>query len=510
MHRHAALGEVVAPCAAICPLHNEIPKWLALFSAGKTREAWELLTTTNPFPAILGRACYRFCETKCNHLATSGNAVKVGAIERSLGDLAIREAWQFSYPEAVKDSVLVVGAGPAGLMAAFTLMKAGVPVTLVDRETEVGGMMRFVIPTYRLPPAVVSSEVARILGAPHLTLRLGVNVDSAWINREKSHFAAIILAPGATLAKKLHDLPDDNTVATITALLYLRLVAQSQPFTKKNRVIVYGGGNTAMDAARTALRLGATVTTIIYHRVAERMSAAKEEIAAAREEGIRILCERTITALKDHQVQLVDQEGNTETLAADLVIWALSQQPDLQALPDLTLQDNGTLAVDNRQMTNFNGIFAAGDAVTNRRNLPTALASGRTAAQAVISYLENRDQVAILPDQLAVPGNPQQKLEKPQYETKLAVEKRIANFDEVNLGFDLQAAKSEAQRCYRCGHCIACGKCYTACPVGAIASDESSRQALNVDTKRCLGCGKCVRGCPTGAIAWHNSNDNVD
>ncbi len=511
MRHCATIGEVVAPCSAVCPLHDKIPSWIGLFGAGKHKEAWELLTKANPFPAILGRACYRFCETKCNHLAmVDGVAVKIGAIERCLGDLAIQEAWQFYYPPATRKPVLVIGAGPAGLIATLILLQAGIPVTLVDRETEVGGMMRFAIPAYRLPAKVVSVETARILAAPHLTLCLGVAADAVWFAEAKPHFAAVIMAPGATLAKKL-DLPNDKSIPMVTALSYLRWVAQKQPLVGKKRVIVYGGGNTAMDAARTALRLGASEVTIIYHRIMERMSAAREEIEAAREEGISIICERTITALTDYQVQLVDQKGRTENLPADLLIFALSQKVDASGLwSELKLQDSGMLAVDDRQMTNFDGIFAAGDAISSIRNLPMALKSGQTAAQSVIAYLDQKEQRIVMPQiqQLAVPRNPPLK-SRPQCETKSTIAERVGSFTEVNLGFDPLAAEKEAKRCYHCGNCIACRKCYTACPVGAIISSDFSGQATSVDFERCIGCGRCVRSCPSGAIAWHNSDDSV-
>jgi len=286
--------DLLPPCNAGCPAGENIQAWLAHAEVGHHEKAWRQLTADNPMPAIHGRVCYHPCESVCNR-ADLDSAVSIHSVERFLGDLAIERQWAFD-PPAVRSGrrVLIIGAGPSGLSAAYHLARLGHEVEVRDSSEQPGGMMRYGIPAYRLPRDVLDTEIARIaaLGV-RFTQRHRVTDLAA--ERADGAFDAVFAAVGAHLSKRV-DIPAKDAGRIVDALSFLRSVAEGDRPVIGRRVAVYGGGNTAMDAARVARRLGADDTLIAYRRTRAQMPAHEEEAAEAEREGVRINWLRTITA----------------------------------------------------------------------------------------------------------------------------------------------------------------------------------------------------------------------
>jgi NADPH-dependent glutamate synthase beta subunit-like oxidoreductase len=327
--------DLLPPCNAACPAGENIQEWLAQVQAGRHEQAWRVLVDDNPFAAIHGRVCYHPCETSCNR-AQLDNAVSIHAVERFLGDLARERRWSFE-PPGVRSGkrVLVIGAGPSGLSAAYHLARLGHDVEIRDAGAEPGGMMRYGIPAYRLPRDVLGDEVDRI---ERLGVRFTGNhrVNDLEAERREGGFDAVFVAVGAHLSKRV-EIPAMDAGPIVDAVSFLRGVASGDRPAIGRRVAVYGGGNTAMDAARTARRLGAEEALIVYRRTRGQMPAHEDEARDAEREGVRINWLRTITAFEGEQLQVevmdLDESGfpqptgRFEALSADMVILALGRRP---------------------------------------------------------------------------------------------------------------------------------------------------------------------------------------
>src|SRR5579875_1912696 len=291
--RRPVYVDLLPPCNAGCPAGENIQAWLASTRAGQPEEAWRQLTADNPLPAIHGRVCYHPCEDACNR-AELDSPVSIHAVERFLGDLALERGWRFGPPpRRTGKRVLIIGAGPSGLSAAYHLARRGHEVEIRDAGPEPGGMMRYGIPAYRLPRDVLAGELARI-AALGVRMTGGHLVADLAAERAEGGFDAVFVAVGAHLSKHV-DIPARDAGRIIEAVPFLREVAAGDRPVIGRRVAVYGGGNTAMDAARVAKRLGAQDTMIVYRRTRERMPAHEEEAAEAEREGVRINWLRTIT-----------------------------------------------------------------------------------------------------------------------------------------------------------------------------------------------------------------------
>ena len=339
--------DLLPPCNAACPAGENIQGWLDRLNAGDHEGAWRLLVEDNPFPAIHGRVCYHPCETSCNR-AELDTAVSIHAVERFLGDLALERGWEFdASPVRSGKRVLVIGAGPSGLSAAYHLARLGHDVEVRDSGPEPGGMMRYGIPAYRMPRDILSAEIERLrtLGVRIISNRRVVELEA---ERRRGGFDAIFVAVGAHLSKRV-DIPARDAGAVVDAVSFLRGVASGDRPVIGRRVAVYGGGNTAMDAARAARRLGAEEALIVYRRTREQMPAHEEEAADAEREGVRINWLRTISLFEGPWLQVEVMElddsgfpqptGRFETLLADTVILALGQETDagfLRACPGLS------------------------------------------------------------------------------------------------------------------------------------------------------------------------------
>ena len=393
--------DLLPPCNAACPAGENIQAWLAHVQAGANEQAWRVLVADNPFAAIHGRVCYHPCETQCNR-ASLDSAVSIHAVERFLGDLALHEGWQFDPPPVRSGKrVLVIGGGPSGLSAAYHLARLGHEVEIRDAGPEPGGMMRYGIPAYRMPRDVLSRELERIaaLGVGFTSNHRVADLES---ERREGGFDAVFVAVGAHLSKRV-EIPARDTGPIVDAVSFLRGVASGERPAIGRRVAVYGGGNTAMDAARTARRLGADEALIVYRRTREQMPAHEQEAQDAEQEGVRINWLRTIKAFEGPQLQVEVMEldesgfpqptGRFETLAADTVILALGQETDtafLRAVPGVEFERDGTVRVSGSLMTGCPGVFAGGDMVPAERTVTVGVGHGKRAAREIHAWLRGR------------------------------------------------------------------------------------------------------------------------
>ncbi len=501
------------PCNDACPAGENIQAWLDLAQAGKIREAWEVLVADNPMPAIHGRVCYHPCEDTCNRAAMDG-AVSIHAVERFLGDQALAREWPLPMPS--KDSgkrVLVVGAGPSGLSAAYHLRRLGHAVEIREAGPVAGGMMHFGIPAYRLPRDVLEAEVARIEAAG-VTITLNHKVEDLQAEMAQGGFDAAFLAVGAHLSKRV-DIPGRDAGKMLDAISFLKSVEAGEAPQLGRRVAVYGGGNTAMDAARVAKRLGASEALIIYRRDREHMPAHEAEADEALEEGVKINWLRTIREIDAStfkvEVMEVDENGRPqptgrfETLEADSLILALGQDVDtgwLAKVPDLAFDRDGSVVVDGNLMTGRAGVFAGGDMASKERTVTVGVGHGKHAARCVNAWLNG--QVYVKPPRH---GLVTADMLRPWFATDAEVqaqariedERRELGFEEVTLGLHRDAALYEASRCLSCGNCFECDGCYGACPEDAVIKLGPGRR-YRFDYDLCTGCAVCYEQCPCNAI----------
>ncbi|HEX6056161.1 MAG TPA: NAD(P)-binding protein, partial [Intrasporangium sp.] len=474
--------DLLPPCNAGCPAGENIQAWLAHEKDGDHEAAWRQLTLDNPFPAIHGRVCYHPCETACNRVDLDG-AVSIHAVERFLGDLAIEQGWQFE-PPATRTGrrVLVIGSGPSGLSAAYHLARLGHEVVVRDNGPEPGGMMRYGIPAYRLPRHVLDAEIARLV-------RLGVRfeqnhrVTDLEVERVEGDFDAVFVAVGAHLSKRV-DIPNMDAKRVLDAVTFLRGVETGEQEALSGTVAVYGGGNTAMDAARVARRVGADESVIVYRRTREQMPAHEEEADDAEAEGIRINWLRTIKDMGEGdltvEVQELDERGRPhgtgvyETLAADTVILALGQESDtafLRAVAGVEFDDDVVQVHPSTLMTGAEGIFAGGDAVPSQRTVTIGVGHGKRAARSIDAWLRSEEFVKapghdiIHSDRLNLWyfGDHDQR-----QQPELDPAERIKAFEEVVAGLSEQEARFEAGRCLSCGNCFECDGCFGSCPEDAV------------------------------------------
>lgn len=522
--------DLLPPCNAACPAGEDIQAWLALAQEGRHEEAWQSLIANNPMPAVFGRICYHPCETQCNR-GQLDSSVSIHAVERFLGDQAREHGWKpriDAKPTGKK--VLVIGAGPSGLSAAWHLRRLGHEVEIRDAGPVAGGMMHFGIPSYRLPRDVLDEEVARIESAG-VKITLNHKVEDLAAEKADGGFDAVFVAVGAHLSKKV-DIPARDAGKMMDALSFLRDVDSGNPPKLGRRVAIYGGGNTAMDAARVARRLGVDEALIVYRRDRDHMPAHEFEADEAIEEDVKIHWLRTIKEIDKNkmtvEVMRINEQGRPEptgefeTLEADSLIMALGQDVDtafLAEVPGVEMDKDGTVQVDDKMMTGAKGVFAGGDMVPSERTATIAVGHGKKAARHIDGWLRGEEYVK-------PPKHPIADLDKLHlwYYTDTAhrpqpsIEqtRRVSSFDEVIGGLSEDEAQFEAKRCLSCGNCFGCDGCYGACPedainkldepVGATTPGEPphdpdlaiKRYEYNYDL--CTGCAICFEQCPCHAI----------
>jgi NADPH-dependent glutamate synthase beta subunit-like oxidoreductase len=501
------------PCNDACPAGENIQAWLYEGEEGGPgyERAWRKIMEDNPFPAIMGRVCYHPCETACNR-AQLDESVGINSVERFLGDEAIREGWTVSVDvPATGRHVLVVGAGPSGLSAAYHLARRGHRVTIKEAGPMAGGMMRFGIPKYRLPREVLDAEVQRILDLG-VTLELDAKVTDLDALREE--YDAVFLAVGAQLGKRAY-IPAGSAAKMLDAVTMLRdLEAGEKPLLGR-RVAVYGGGNTALDAARTAKRLGASESIVVYRRNKDKMPAHESEFMEASEEGILFKWLTTIKQVDEGRLLIEKMEldesgypqptGEVEELEADSLVLALGQETDLSLLdgvPGLVV-DGGVVSVGPDMMTGCPGVFAGGDMVPFERSVTVAVGHGKRAARNIDSWLSGAAPEPVVRPALATYDtlNTWYYADAPRTRRPLLERaRRESTFDEVVQGLDEGNALYEARRCMSCGNCFSCDNCYGVCPDNAVIKLGQPGEKYLIDLDYCKGCGICVAECPSGAI----------
>ena len=534
---------MTAPCQEVCPAGNPIPQFLYFAGEGRYKEAVEAILKENPFPGVCGRVCFHPCEKDCNRIQYD-EAVSISAMERYIFDATSNQHLDI-HPLSHADSkrIAVVGSGPAGLSAAYFLRLLGYQVTLFEARKELGGVMRWGIPEYRLPKAILRKEIKRILQLSAIDVKTGMRVGEEISFEELNRFDAVFLSPGAGLILSLGIEGEDLKKVWIGGDVLDR-INSGDKIRMGKEIIVIGGGNTAMDVARSALRLGSRVT-VAYRRTRSEMPAIQDEIQEAEEEGVRfefLLQPVKISLLKNKKIRVKFQrmrlrgrdhnnrpkaipvQGAFLTRDADGLIKAVGEGVDLSWIPE-TLARNSLIDVNTSFITPHPKIFAGGDAIDQPRTIVTAIASGKKAAISIDLYLTGRTHDDVFPKirvgnrgalsmEAYLSGRddrnwsePKDVVSYPQLNTlyfehskrtnmcKLDRHQALKSFSEVNLGLTTDEARLSALRCFSCGTCNYCFNCYFFCPEGVISLDPLHR-TKGVDLDHCKGCGTCAKVCP--------------
>ncbi len=524
-------GDCKAPCFMACPTHQDVQGYVGLIALGKEREALELIKKDNPLPASIGRVCPHPCEEKCRRKHLEG-AVSICALKRFAAD---------SYMDYVPEceafngkSVAVVGGGPAGLSCAYFLALKGYKVKIFEAQTHCGGMLRYGIPAYRLPKNILDEEI-------EIIKKMGVEIAcSSVLGRDftveslKNEYDAVFLATGAWRSTKL-GCDGDSSDGVVGGIDMLYRVANGEKVDLGKKVAVVGGGNTAIDAVRTAVRLGAEKVTLIYRRTESEMPAEPDEIKDAKAEGVEfkflvspleVVAENgKVKGLKLQKMELgepdasgrrspVAIEGCTETIECDTVISAIGQRVKAEDIDTVELTKKSTIAVDERTYrTSCEGVFAAGDVINKGPDIAIkAIAGGKYAARSIDCYLNGVEVPPELPvysvnkdfDASVLKGTP----ETQRCEVKLTdAPERRNNFSEVAFTFTRDEAIKEATRCLECG-CSAVYSCellplmrdYDALSLTLKGKSrqypkDKSHPFIVRDNNKCILCGQCVRAC---------------
>ncbi len=504
--------DLLPPCNAGCPAGENIQEWLRLMKNGHEESAWRQLTRDNPFPAIHGRVCYHPCEVVCNRKELDGS-VSIHSVERFLGDTAIERGWQFEKPRAnTGRRVLVIGAGPSGLSAAYHLTRLGHTVEIRDAGEQAGGMMRYGIPSYRLPRNVLDAEVARLVEMG-VTITLDHTVTDLEQEKREGNFDAVFVAVGAHLSKRI-DIPNQDASRMVDAVSFLRDVASGETPKIGEKVAIYGAGNTAMDAARVARRLGAKESVIVYRRTKDQMPAHEFEAEEAEREGVKMNWLRTISSMDadDLTVEIMELDengrargtGKFEKLEADTVILAVGQDADtafLKGIPGMNF-DGDVVQVDTQTlMTGVPGIFAGGDAVPSERTVTVGVGHGKKAAKMIDAWLNQFAGSTPVKHPIVEFGDLHLWYfgdHKARQQPELADDDRVS-FDEVVGALTDEEAHFEAKRCLSCGNCFECDGCLGSCPEDAVIKLGKDHR-YRFDYDKCTGCATCFDQCPVHAI----------
>src|SRR5271157_4407889 len=453
--RRPVYVDLLPPCNHACPAGENIQAWLDLAQGGKYRQAWDVLTRDNPLPSVHGRVCYHPCETSCNRGQLDA-PVSIHAVERYLGDLASSENWTPSIEAPASGKrVLVVGAGPSGLSAAYHLTRLGHFVEIHEAGPLPGGMLHFGIPAYRLPRVDLMREIARI-EAMGVRIALNHKVTDLMAEQQAGGFDAAFVAIGAHISHHI-DIPARDAARVLDAVTLLREVGAGGKPLLGRRVVIYGGGNTAMDAARTARRLGAEEALIVYRRDRAHMPAHEFEADEALSEGVKIKWLTTIKDIAETSLTVEVMElgadgfprptGKFETLQADAVVLALGQETEsgfLRAVPGIEFKRDGTVIVGPDMMTGAPGVFAGGDMVPSERTVTVAVGHGKLASRNIDAWLRGahyQHQPTSPVVSFAMLNLPMFSDADPTPQRELSAAARVKSFAEVLAGLTEPAAR---------------------------------------------------------------------
>jgi len=533
----------ISPCNESCPAGQDIEGAMVLIGQGKVLEAWDLFQEESPFPGVCGRVCYHPCESSCNR-GEFDEAVSINALERFMADMAFKHGRRVTVKkEKKKEKVAVIGSGPAGMTCAYHLARMGYGVTVFEALPVLGGMLRVGIPEYRLPKKILEGEIDRILELG-VTTEVNTRFGESLQQKDLKEYAAVFFALGNHVSKKLGVSGEDEDWA-MSGVEFLRKVSLGKEVPLGKKMVIIGGGNTALDAARTALRLGAK-PSILYRRTREEMPAFPAEIQEAEEEGIeisflvspvRLLVERGQKKLEcvknrlgppdeDGRRRPVEVKGSNYFIEVDQVLTAIGEDADLATLPKKLGVQDSIIPTDERGATKLEGTFAGGDIIHQPHTVVHAIGSGKRAAIFIDCFLRKQKWEGVFDSiRLGERGNLSmrryltEEKERPPLSPKtvllkdlnidyfehkkrkktsrLPMGKRQGTFEEVNLGFPEETAVAEAQRCFNCGVCNLCDNCYIFCPDVAIRKENGNNV---IDYDHCKGCGICVEECPRDAM----------
>ena len=507
------------PCNHGCPAGEATQSWLALTEEGRYEDAWRKIMDDNPFPATMGRVCFHPCEGACNR-AQLDTEVGINSVERFLGDQALRNRWQVQPGADSGKRVMVIGAGPGGLACAYHLRRLGHQVVVFDANDKPGGMIRYGIPHYRMPRETLTAEIARIeaMGA---SIQCNHRIDDPTDAMARGGFDALFIATGAPIARHIPIAAPDG-FPLLDALQVLRDHEQGEPTELLGRVAIYGGGNTAMDVARSAIRLGALSATVITRESREHMAAHPSEIAEAIEEGVTLMPLRSIERVEENGRIVVERMsatnerkprplGEYEHIDADVLVLAIGQQLDAEPLQKVVglSMDQRRVQVDANMATGAEGVFAGGDLIPAGGSVTDAIGHGKRAARAIDAWLAGSEYRP--PERAELASF--EYLETWYYEDaprshrpRLDVVRRTTGFAEVVGNLDEETAAYEARRCLSCGNCFECDNCYGVCPDNAV-NKLGTGQGFEFKYDYCKGCGLCVSECPCGAITMVPEGD---
>jgi formate dehydrogenase beta subunit len=504
--------DFMPPCNSACPAGENIQAWMAHAQAGNYFAAFQTLIEENPFPAIMGRVCVKPCETGCNrtHIDTT---VNIHAVERYIGDEAIKQKWPIQFSkESTRKKVLIIGAGPSGLSAAYHLVRLGHNVEIVEAGDHPGGLLWSGIPDYRLPKEILDAEIDRIVRLG-VKIRLNYKVKDVMEEKQSGNFDAVYLAIGAQLIRKDEFEFDDSVYITDAFSFFKEAKSNSSPFMRK-KVVVYGGGKLALYLARMIKRFGSEVS-VYFPGDKKMMPAYDYETEDALAEGVDVQLFTSINKIEKNKITLEKMKvekgkaigtNEFETVDADVLILANRQESDsgfLRSVSGILINEDGTVGIDSERMTGSEGIFAGGDMLPGEnRSATIAIGQGKKAARYINGYLMQKTYLK--PDKHPTAGYRKlhmwYKTDAPQKEQyKLAPTVAIKSFDEVIAGLSESEARFEAQRCLSCGNCFECDGCFGACPEDAIIKlGKGNRYKFNYDA--CTGCAVCYEQCPCHAI----------
>jgi len=508
-----------SPCIASCPAGENIQGYIELARQERYEEAVRLIWENNPFPSICGRVCYHPCMDGCARGPFDGS-IFIPAIERFLGDYAIENNVTISSPDVKHEhKIAVIGGGPAGLSAAYYLALKGFRVTVFEAMEKLGGVLRYGIPEYRLPNNILDAEISRLenLGIEFKTGKvIGKDVQL----EEMSEYAAFFVGVGLQKSRVL-GLDNEDASGVMPGLRFLEQINTGRKVEVGKKVLVVGGGNTAMDVARSALRLNADVT-VVYRRTREEMPAITDEIEEAIHEGVNFKFLATpvevsanggkLTEVRCQEMELgapddsgrrrpVPKEGAFFTVEADSLLVAIGEQPDAEVFSSLVDLEWGLIVTDEYGKTSHQKIFAGGDIVSGASTVVNAVARGRGASELIEAELTSSEfdpksmkKMVAIADLNTAYFMHKKRAEMPQSEGQ-----RGSNpFMEVNVGLTCNQVQEEMSRCYSCGVCDGCDNCFVFCPDVAISRENGT---YTIDYDYCKGCLICVQECPRDVLS---------